>query len=100
MIWNYRLPVDGWFNIEITYGAPEEVSGSTFNIGSAGNEINGTIENTGGYYSFKTKIVGRIHLQANSSGNFEIQAVQLKSGSLMNLKQLRLIPVPKQALIN
>jgi hypothetical protein len=100
MIWNYRLPANGWFDIEINCGAPEEVSGSTFKINSAGNEVSGTIENTGGYYSFKTKMIGRIHLLANSSAILEIQAMQLKSGSLMNLKQIRLIPVPKQALIN
>ena len=100
MIWNYRLPADGWFNVEISYGAPEEVSGSTFRIGSIGNEVSGTIENTGGYYAFKTRMIGRIHLRANSSANLEMQAVKLRSGSLMNLKQVRLIPVPKQALVN
>ena len=69
MIWNYRLPEDGWLNIEITYGAAEVVSGSTFKIVSVGNEVSGTVENTGGYYSCKTKIIGKIHLQENSSLN-------------------------------
>ena len=81
----------------MTYGAPPEVSGSTFSINSGDEKLSGTTENTGGYYSYKTKPIGRIHLGAqSSSANLEIKAEQLMSGSLMNLKQLRLIPVPKQ----
>ena len=98
LIWNYRTAADGWFDVEITYGAPSDVSGSTFSIYSGGEKVSGTIENTGGHYSFKTKSIGRIHLSANPSANLEIKAEQLKPGSLMNMKQLRLIPVPKQAL--
>jgi hypothetical protein len=79
---------------------PEEVSGSIFKISSTGNEVSGTIENTGGYYTFKTKVIGRIHLRENSLANIEIQAVHLKSGSLMNLKKILLTPVSKQTLVN
>ncbi len=99
LTWNYRSITDGWFDVEITYGTPPEVTGSTFSINSGGERVSGTIENTGGYYSFKTKTIGRIHLKAQSSASLEIKADQLKSGSLMNMKQLRLIPVPKQALL-
>ena len=97
LIWNYRTIADDWFDIEITYGATPEVSGSTFYVNSGAEKVVGTIESTGGYYTFKTKSIGRIHLYANSSASIEIGALQLKPGSLMNLKQLRLIPVPKQA---
>lgn len=100
MVWNFRIPSEGWFDIEIIYGAPSEVKESTFKITSQESEVSGTIDDTGGYYSFKTKYTGRIHLHAKSSSNLEIQAGELKSGSLMNLKQLRLIPVPNQALRN
>lgn len=100
MVWNYRLSNNGWFDVEMVYGAPEEVAGNTFKISSGANEVSGTIEDSGGYYSFKTKQIGRIQLQANSLAKLEMQAVQLKSGSLMNLKQIRLIPLPRQALVN
>jgi len=85
------------FRREVFASHPENII--VIRIVSAGNEVSATVEHTGGYYAFKTRVVGRIHLQANSCGNLEMQAVKLKSGSLMNLKLVRLIPVPKQVKI-
>lgn len=100
MSWNYRLLEDGWFTIELEFSAPEASNASAFEISSGLAKIHSEVENTGGYYSFKKKNLGRIYLKKTNEGVLEINSTKQTTASLMNLVLIRLIPVPKQALVN
>ena len=94
MTWKVRSISDGNYDVELTYAAPQGCEGNKFVLSAQNEKITGNVENTGDWNTFKTFLIGSIKLEASESITLSIKPEELSGCSLMDLKEVRLIPIP------
>jgi hypothetical protein len=92
--WRYRVPKPGSFSIQILQGCGKGQGGSTVRIQSAGQTLDYTVEDTGHFQNFLEKPVGTIAIEKAGDYSLEIRAVKKAKGAVMDVRQVRLVPVP------
>ena len=93
MNWDFRAFEEGEFNIEINYAAPAECKENEFKIIIDDTEISGKVNETRGWFEFKTFSLGKITLTSVGKHKISIKPASVSNSSLMNLKSIVLKPL-------
>lgn len=93
MSWNFRVGKEGEFDVEINYAAPIECNKNEFRITVGNTDIPGKVNETGGWFKFKTFSLGKINFTSIGKHKLSIKPVCVSKSSLMNLKSVILKPI-------
>jgi alpha-L-fucosidase len=95
--WTIRVTKPGRYQVELTHACKDGSAGTPFEVRIGRQGVKGTISSTGAWDKFSTGIVGTLEIRR--SGSVRVRVVPLEAPEapkegVMNLKTIRLIPVP------
>jgi len=91
--WKVRTIRTGAYEVYLKYGAPKGCEQNSFTVTIGDQTINGKVQDTDGWYKYQSVNVGQIKLEKSDDLTLTIKPTQLGSCSLMNLKEVKLIPI-------
>ncbi len=92
--WRFRIEKPGKFSIQLLQGCGKGQGGSSVKITAAGQSLDYTVEDTGGFQNFVEKPVGNVSIEKPGEFTLEIRAVKKAKGAVMDVRQVRLVPAP------
>jgi hypothetical protein len=90
--WDILVRDSGRYRVELTYSCENIDGGSTYMIGVGPSQVTGRIEGTGTWMDYRTENVGVLNLAAGAQ-TLGVWATTMPRGAVMNLRQIRLIPI-------
>jgi hypothetical protein len=91
--WHFAVTRPGRYEIEILQGCGQGHGGSEVALVVGGQEIVFTVEETGHFQNFKNRTLGTIELAAGEDQTLQLRPRSKKAGAVMDVRQVRLIPV-------
>jgi hypothetical protein len=95
MSWQVRSIRKGRYEVHIKYGAPAGCELNEFEITLDDQVLEGKVHNTGDWYSYQTFIAGDLEFDVAHELTLTIKPKVLAGCSLMNLKEVNLVPIIK-----
>jgi hypothetical protein len=92
--WRFRVSKPGRFSILLLQGCGKGQGGSAVKVAVAGQSLDYTVEDSGGFQNFVEKTVGNVVFEKAADFALEIRAVKKAKGAVMDVRQVRLVPVP------
>jgi hypothetical protein len=92
--WRFRVTNPGSFSLLLLQGCGKGQGGSTVKFLAAGRTLDYTVEDTGHFQNFVEKPVGTIAIEKAGDYALEIRAIKKAKGAVMDVRQVRLVPVP------
>jgi len=92
--WRFRVSHPGTYRVQLLQGCGKGQGGSALRIAAAGQSLEYTVEDTGHFQNFVEKTAGTIALAKAGDYALEIRAVKKAKGAVMDVRQVRLDPVP------
>jgi len=92
MSWAFKLDKPGTFTVELTYACDKSSGGSTFAIAVGDQTLEGQIEPTGEWTSFKTITLGTLELAKPGKRTLTVKAKTKPKLAVMNLRSVVLKP--------
>ena len=89
--WKFEMEAGGEYAVELLYGCGKGEGGSQVEVQIGGQTLAVTMEDTGHRESFVPRVVGRVKLVGGST-TLAIKARKRAAGSVMNLRQVVLVP--------
>ena len=93
--WKVRTIRAGEYEVYLKYGAPKGCEQNSFTVTIGDQTIEGKVQDTDGWYKYQSFYVGQIKLDKSDDLTFTIKPTLLGGCSLMNLKEVTLIPIIK-----
>lgn len=90
--WDFELKRAGTYIVVVMYGSP---GGKDIEIAVAGQKLNFTTKDTGGYHTFTFLEAGRVNLETPGTQTLTVKASPKTGGGVMDLRQIILLPVLK-----
>ncbi len=90
--WDFTVSRGGRFDVEIHQGCGKGHGGSRVALEVAGQKLEFTVNDTGHFQNFVPRKVGTVRL-AKGEYRFWIKPVKKASGAIMDVRQIRLLPV-------
>ena len=87
--WPFRVKDGGAFTVHVAYACPEGEAGSEFTVEVGGQQLAGTVENTGSWDDFKEITPGKITLEPGDY-TLAVKATTMPHGAVMNLQRVTL----------
>jgi alpha-L-fucosidase len=94
MNWEIRAIRDGRYDVEFTYSAAPGCEENEFVFSAGDDHLMAGVQNTGSWQTYKTYLIGSIALKKSESITLSVKPEKLGDHSLMDLKSVRLIPIP------
>jgi len=91
--WDFRIDKPGRFNVEITYACEQGAGGSEYSVGIAGQELGGTIRETGSWTDFVSEKLGTVKIDKAGTCTLTVKPKTMPKGAVMNLKSIALVPI-------
>ena len=91
VVWNFSIKTPGPFEVEVTYACENAAAGSEFSVETAGKNLTGKVEGTGGWGKYVTKNLGRIEIPAGHQ-TLAVRATAMPHGAVMDLRSVVLRP--------
>jgi hypothetical protein len=92
--WRFRATKAGKYDVLLLQGCGRGQGGSAVKIAAAGQSIDYIVEDTGGFQNFVEKKAGTLLLEKVGDASLELRAVKKAKGAVMDVRQIRLVPVP------
>jgi len=93
--WRFNVTKTGTFNAEVTFACAAGMSGSKYVLTVVGQELAGTVKDTGGWTSFVTEKLGTVKFSRPGTYNLSVKPKTMPRGAVMNLKSVTLVPIKK-----
>jgi alpha-L-fucosidase len=93
--WDFVLDTGGDFEVVITYSCDKGTGGSEFAVEIDGQSLEGVVEETGSWTDYVEKSLGRVSLKRGRY-KLAVRALSKPGGAIMNLKAVKLLPVPRR----
>ncbi len=93
--WDIRTIRSGQYEVYMKYGAPAGCEVNAFEISVGDNIIRQNVANTGGWFEYRSFSVGTISLDKDDNLEINIKPSKLGGCALMNLKEIKLVPIIK-----
>ena len=90
--WDFTLSRGGRFNVEIHQGCGKGHGGSRVALEVAGQKLEFTVNDTGHFQNFVPRKVGTVRL-GKGEYRFWIKPIMKAGGAIMDVRQIRLLPV-------
>ncbi len=95
MSWAIRAIRSWTYDVYLQYGAPAGCGANECEFSAGDITLRHNIRNTGGWYDFEEFLIGSTKIETSEYMDLTIKPVKLEGCSLMNLKQVKLVPVIK-----
>jgi len=89
--WEFSIEVRADFTCEITYAAPPNSEGNSFELSVESTKVLNTVQSTGSWYNYVTVRLGPIPLLSRVK-LLAVKPIEIHGGGLMNLRCIRLRP--------
>jgi hypothetical protein len=90
--WRLRVPKAGKYAVLVLQGCGKGHGGSAVRVAVAGQSIDFTVEDTGGFQNFAERRAGGVEIAAAGPATFEIRALKKAKGAVMDVREARLVP--------
>jgi hypothetical protein len=94
--WELTLREPGTFTIEVLQGCGAGQGGSIVEIEVAGQTVRFTVEDTGGFQSFKAREVGKVKLEKAGRQTLTVRPRAKAKAAVMDLRQVVLRPAKER----
>jgi hypothetical protein len=91
--WEYTVTTPGMFTLEVLQGCGTGQGGSVVEVTTAGQVLRFTVDDTGGFQSFKARTIGRVKLDRAGRFTLVIQPRSKARAAVMDVRQVVLRPV-------
>lgn len=91
--WDFKIRKPGRFEVEVLQGCGKGHGGSRVSVFVNGEKLTFTVEDTGHFQNFKPRIVGTVTILQPGVSTLKIVPIDKKSVAVMDVRQVRLIPV-------
>lgn len=91
--WEFRVSAPGEFDVEILQGCGKGHGGSEVELTVAGTPLKFVVEDTGHFQNFVPRTIGRVRIAEAGAQEIVVRPLTKKSVAVMDLRQVRLIPV-------
>ena len=95
VVWRFNVTKAGTFNADVTFACAAGMSGSKYVLTVGGQELAGTVKDTGGWTSFVTQKLGTVKFSRPGTYNLSVKPKTMPRGAVMNLKSVTLVPIRK-----
>jgi alpha-L-fucosidase len=95
VIWRFNVTKTGTFNADVTFACAAGSGGSSYVLAVGGQELAGTVKDTGGWTSFVTEKLGTVKFSRPGTYNLSVKPKTMPRGAVMNLKSVTLVPIRK-----
>jgi hypothetical protein len=92
--WRFAVPRGGRYELWILQGCGKGQGGSEVAVKVGDQQIVFTVEDTGHFQNFKHRNLGTIILEKPGNHTLEIRPRNKKAAAVMDVRQVRLIPLP------
>lgn len=90
--WEFQVTKPGAFRVEVLQGCGAGQGGSTVDVSVAEQSLSFTVEDTGGFQSFKALEIGTIRLAKPGRYTLVVRPATKSKNAVMDLRLVRLIP--------
>lgn len=94
--WTFYAERPGKFDLHILQGCGEGHGGSQVGIHVGDQTVKFVVEDTGHFQNFKDRKLGQIELPVAGVCNLQIKPITKPKGAVMDVRQIRLLPVNSQ----
>lgn len=91
--WEFEITTPGKFKVEVTQGCGTGQGGSQVKVVVGKDVAPFIVEDTGGFQAFKPRIVGEVTVDTPGRKSLEIRVEKKAKSAVMDVQQVRLIPV-------
>ncbi len=91
--WEFQAAQPGAFEVELWQGCGKGHGGSDVAVEVAGQRIDFVVEETGHFQIFLPRALGRIFLPAAGTYSLAVKPQRKQGGAVMDIRQIRLVPV-------
>lgn len=91
--WRFKIPKPGRYTVKLLQGCGKGQGGSTIQVKAAGQSLDFTVEDTGHFQNFVEREAGKIVIAEAGSFTLEIRPVKKAKAAVMDVREVRLVPV-------
>src|SRR5690349_11783346 len=91
--WEFAVTKPGTFDVEVWQGCGKGQGGSDAEVRIAGEKLDFVVQETGHFQIFVPRRIGRVKLSQPGNYPLAVRALRKKAGAVMDVQQVRLIPV-------
>ncbi|MDH4239629.1 MAG: alpha-L-fucosidase [Phycisphaerae bacterium] len=95
VIWRFKVNKTETFNVAVTLACATGSGGSEYVLAVGGQELAGTVKDTGDWTSFVTEKLGTVKITKPGTYNLSLKPKSMPRGAVMNLKSVTLVPIKK-----
>lgn len=95
--WNFTVSQPGTFDVQVWQGCGTGNGGSDVTVEIGATRLPFVVEETGHFQNFIPRQVGRVTLAAGGQHTLAIKPQRKQGGAVMDIRQIRLIPVQTTA---
>ncbi len=95
VLWRFNVTKTGSFNAEVTFACAPGAGGSEYVLAVDGQELAGTVKDTGGWTSFVTEKLGTLKITRPGTYTLSLKPKTMPRSAVMNLKSVTLVPIKK-----
>lgn len=92
--WKLRVARPGRFTVQLLQGCGKGQGGSTVKVSVAGQSLDYSVEDTGHFQNFVEKTAGTVTVDKAGDLTLELRALKKAKGAVMDVRQVKLVPVP------
>ena len=91
--WRFKAAKPGTYKVLLLQGCGKGQGGSTVKVTVAGQSLEYTVEDTGGFQSFQERAAGTVKIEKADAVTLEIRPVKKAKAAVMDVRQVKLVPV-------
>ena len=95
--WQFPVTRSGVYEVEVWQGCGKGQGGSDVSVEVDQRRFEFVVEETGHFQIFLPRRIGRVWLEAGSVHSLALKPQKKKAGAIMDIRQVRLVPVPSVA---
>ena len=90
--WKFKVAKPGTYKVLLLQGCGKGQGGSAVKVTVAGQALDYTVEDTGGFQSFVERPAGTVKIEKADSFTLEIRPVKKAKAAVMDVRQVKLVP--------
>jgi hypothetical protein len=93
--WDFEVKKAGKFTVKVTLACDKGADGSTYGVSLGGQELNGTVKETGAWNQYVTEELGALTVDKPGKYTLFVRPKTMPHGAVMNLRAVEMKPQAK-----
>jgi len=90
--WDFKIPTAGTYTVEILQGCGKGSGVSKVEFSAAGQRMETTVEDTGGFQNFVARKIGELRFEKPGNYSLSVKPVSKPGLAVMDLRSVTLLP--------